>query len=216
MSTGKRRAAPPRYLFAECADGLSQCRAQRAATARNSPRCWTRCLELRRHFLSTLATFQCHGKTKRWSEDRWLAAFSDRDGGFAPWRRVPPLLLRHCSARSRSRNVTAKSAEAQRRLLLFFTAVGAKLVKLCDLENKHATPRIPLCSLRCSVCLLFSIAQKSYNCRHPFTILTSSGGGSWKWATSETCANDAFETCIETRDLPCASSLGWPVGTLIS
>lgn len=95
--------------------------------------------QLRHNFLSTLATFQCHRKTKRWSEARWLAAFRDRDKGF-----VPLLLLCRCSASSHSRDVTAKSVKTQQRPPLFFNTVEVKLVKPCDLENKYATPKIPM------------------------------------------------------------------------
>lgn len=166
-------------LFTKCADGLSLCRAERAATARNSPRCWTCCRELH-NFLSTLATFQCQRKTKRWSDGCWLAAFGDRDEGFVLGRSAPQLLRRHCSASSHSRNVTAKSVKPQQRPLLFFNTVEVKLVK--EKKKKKVWPGKQIChfwkstlqSLLLSVCIFFYCTEKSHwqKFHLPFTILT--------------------------------------------
>lgn len=149
--------------FAKCADGLSLCRAsERAAAARNSPRCWT-CFGERNNFLSTLATFQCQRKTKRWSDGCWLAAFSDRDEGFVLWRSALLLLRRHCFACSHSRNVTAKSVKPQQRpLLLFFNTVEVKLVTKKEKRETWKT-NMPLLKFHFVFLVFFFLTPKSHN-----------------------------------------------------
>lgn len=181
-------------LFAKSADGLSLCRAERAATARNSPRFWTCCGGATLIFSAHWPHFSVRRRQKRWSDGCWLAAFSDGDEGFVLWRRAPLLLQRHCSGSSHSRNVTAKSVKPQQRPLLFFNTVEVKKKKKCDLENKYATSEIPLCV---SI-LFFSRTEKSEwrEFHLSFTTRTFSSGGSRKWTTSKMCANDALATCI--------------------